>query len=454
MGQEETGSETGSIMPDGITAAALAKVPLALVLTNPYLEDNPIVYVNDAFGRITGYAPAAAIGRNCRFLQGDDTDPDAHVRIREALVAQKDISLDIVNYRADGTKFLNRLMITPLYDGEGRLQCFLGVQRDMSEGPHDAITARDGGPGTLSLDTLLGEIQHRVKNHLAMIIGMIRMQARMKTSEESFHALARRIESLQLLYQEMTEAGVAHSRSKRVPLGAYVSRIAATIGHLDGRRSVRINIDCDAVDVNVDRAARIGLLFSELLTNALKHAFDGREEGLVEARLKMLSSGVIRLTVTDDGVGLPAGSNWPHAAAPEADAIDRAAAHEIESQVASAKPARAAPPASAEPNMARQIADAIAEGTDGKLQGREPGQPPDPRPNAVSTRTTGSGGAVASTAEDGAADEREAPGAGKGLGGRIVLSLVRGLDARLDVNSDTIGTTVTVDVPREDDTAE
>ncbi|KAB0682910.1 PAS domain-containing protein [Aureimonas leprariae] len=451
MQSDNTDTSAPSGMPDGITAAALAKVPLALVLTNPYLEDNPIVYVNDAFGRITGYAPAAAIGRNCRFLQGPDTDPNAHVRISDALKAQKDISLDLVNYRADGTKFLNRLMITPLYDGEGRLQCFLGVQRDMSEGPHDAITARDGGPGTLSLDTLLGEIQHRVKNHLAMIIGMIRMQARMKTSEDSFNALARRIESLQLLYQEMTEAGVAHSRSKRVPLGAYVSRIAATIGHLDGRRSVRINVDCDAVDVNVDRAARIGLLFSELLTNALKHAFDGREEGLVEARLKMLSSGVIRLTVTDDGVGMAANSKWPHGQGGEPDAIDQAAAHEIESHVASAKPGSAGEPASAEPNMARQIADAISEGTEGKLHGREPGQPPDPRPNAVSTQAARTSALAEEPGGDGDSD---APSGGKGLGGRIVLSLVRGLDARLDVNSDTIGTTVTVDIPREDETAE
>ncbi|WP_152046617.1 PAS domain-containing protein [Aureimonas psammosilenae] len=439
----ETDEPASAGMPDGISAAALAKVPLALVLTNPHLKDNPIVYVNDAFGRITGYAPAAAIGRNCRFLQGPETDPTAHIRIREALVAQRDISLDIVNYRADGTKFMNRLMITPLYDSENRLQCFLGVQRDMSEGPHDAITARDGGPATLSIDTLLGEIQHRVKNHLAMIIGMIRMQARVKTSEESFHALARRIESLQLLYQEMTEAGVAHTRSERVPLGAYVSRIAATIGHLDGRRSVRINVDCDAVDIDVDRAARIGLLFSELLTNALKHAFDGRDEGLVEARLKMLSSGVVRLTVTDDGVGLKPGSRWPYGGAAKDEAIGSVATREIEdgaAQTLDAEPKN-------EPNMARQIAAAISEGTDGRLHGREAGQPADPEPNAVTSQMDGRD---IDFPEAPAVDDPNITAPGKGLGGKIVLSLVRGLDARLDVNSDTVGTTVTVDIPRSE----
>src|SRR4051794_37874479 len=106
----------GIRMPEGITSAALAKVPLALVLTNPNLPDNPIVYANRSFERITRYTTEAIIGRNCRFLQGEETDP-AHVRlIREAIEHERDLSIDIVNYRADGTKFLNRLMITPLYD--------------------------------------------------------------------------------------------------------------------------------------------------------------------------------------------------------------------------------------------------------------------------------------------------------------------------------------------------
>ncbi|MCB8840082.1 PAS domain-containing protein [Aurantimonas sp. VKM B-3413] len=400
-------------MPEGISTAALAKLPLALVLTNPYLDDNPIVYANRAFERMTRYAAEAAIGRNCRFLQGDETDPD-HVRqIGEALKAEREISVDIVNYRADGTRFLNRLMITPLYDQEDKLQCFLGVQRDMSEG-EDLTVAKGDAAAPSPIDATLGEIQHRVKNHLAMIIGMIRMQARSQTSEEAFHALARRIESLQLLYQEMSEAGVGSSHSKRVPLGAYVSRVAATIGHLDGRRSVRINVDCDAIDVNVDRAARIGLLFSELLTNALKHAFEDREEGLVEARLKMLSSGIIRMTVTDDGIGLPPGSNWPYQStrAVEAD-VKEAAEHEIAE-------------AGGGENTAREIAGSLGMARDGSASGSE----------------------IVESGDNAARRKRAREGSG-GLGGRIAISLVRGLDARLDVNSDTVGTTVTVDIPPE-----
>lgn len=414
--REDDNPETFGV-PSNITTAALAKLPLALVLTNPHLDGNPIIYANDAFGRITGYAAAATVGRNCRFLQGDETDPEHARQIGEALRAERDISLDILNYRADGTKFVNRLMITPLYDENNKLQCFLGVQRDMSDGQDAATTQTKGAKAPV--DSALGEIQHRVKNHLSMIVGMIRMQARMKTSQESFSALARRIESLQLLYQEMTEAGVGSHRSERVPLGAYVSRVAATIGHLDGRNSVRINVDCDAIDVKVDRAARIGLLFSELLTNALKHAFDGREEGLVEARLKMLSSGVIRLTVTDDGVGLPKGSAWPY------DNSKPAPLSQGEINTIRQEAARAATE-DGDVNEARQLADSLG-----------------------MSRSSGEPGSQIVETGDQAARRQKAREIEGGLGGRITVSLVRGLDATIDVNSLTTGTTVTVDIPPE-----
>ncbi|EAU41585.1 sensory box histidine kinase [Fulvimarina pelagi HTCC2506] len=417
MDQRDTNDQDGFSMPSGMSTAALSKLPLALVLTNPHLDDNPIIYANRAFETITGYSAGAIIGRNCRFLQGENTDPEHVRRISEALRNEEDVTVEIENYRADGTKFLNKLMITPLYDDHDNLQCFLGVQRDMTADQEAAASKRS--------DAALGEIQHRVKNHLSMIIGMIRMQARMKTSEESFSALARRIESLQLLYQEMTDAGVGSTNSEMVPLGAYVSRIASTIGHLDGRRSVRVNVDCDAITLKVDRAARIGLLFSELLTNALKHAFDGRQEGLVEARLKMLSSGVVRLTVVDDGVGLNENDTWPYSSKKPPRALDK------QSMQKAIDDTRKEVEADAElENEARQIASSLGMGK---------GE----RPPAEKAK----GGALTETERQQVDQGEEKDTQEGGLGGRIVMSLVRGLNAKLDVNSDTVGTTVTVDIP-------
>lgn len=290
-----------------IALSALTKAPFSLVITNPNQDDNPIVYVNDAFTSVTGYAREAAIGRNCRFLQGDDTDEDTLQSIRDAVRDGRQITTDIRNYRADGTPFWNRLMVAPLTDERGDTHYFLGVQMALPEGAEKPPEIRNR-----ELDAALSEVQHRVKNHLSMIVGMIRVQARQSSAREEFETLSHRIEALQLLYEEMSEAVKAGSANDQpVALGSYLSRVANAIAYLDGRRGVRVNIDADAVTVPFEDATRIGLITSEVMTNAMQHAFEGREEGIVEMRLKELSGGLIRVQVSDDGIGMPRDVDWP-----------------------------------------------------------------------------------------------------------------------------------------------
>ena len=277
--------------------------PFSLAISDPSLDDNPLVFVSDAFERTTGYSREAAIGRNCRFLQGENTDPETVKQLAAAIEAEEEVQVDIYNYRADGRGFWNRLLMGPLKDDSGETRFFLGIQHDLGEEKADRPTDK--------VDNLLAEIQHRVKNHLSMVVGMIRIQARNHTAVDAFDSLARRVEALQLLYSEMSDSGSASATDKVIPLGAYLGRIAAAISHLDGRQSIRVNFDADKVEVPVETAARAGLVFSEILTNSLQHAFEDRSEGVVEARSKMLSGDVLRITIMDDGVGMPEGSNWP-----------------------------------------------------------------------------------------------------------------------------------------------
>jgi PAS domain S-box-containing protein len=289
-------------LPERLPVAALSGIPLGFVLTNPDLEDNPIVYVNEAFTRLTGYTVDAAVGRNCRFLQGPQTEPDRVARIREAVATGEDIAIEITNHRADGSAFLNRLTITPIHD-DGRLAWFLGTlslaDLELAETRLEAVQLQ------------LAEVQHRVKNHLAMIVSMIRLQARDPRAAGDYTVLARRVEAIQLLYQELSETGVASSFRDEVPLGAYVSRIAAAVGHLDGGQGIRVNVIAEEVMVDATTAGRVGLLVSEILTNAFRHAFAGRDTGLVETRVQRLSGGLVRIQVSDDGTGLPEGADWP-----------------------------------------------------------------------------------------------------------------------------------------------
>ena len=100
----------------------------SVVISDPSRPDNPMIYVSEEFETQTGYTPEEALGRNCRFLQGPETDPKAVQAIRDALAAQTEITIDILNYRKDGTKFWNRLRIRPLFDDKGKILYFAGAQ--------------------------------------------------------------------------------------------------------------------------------------------------------------------------------------------------------------------------------------------------------------------------------------------------------------------------------------
>ena len=119
----------------------IAMSPLAMVISNPRRADNPLEAVNPAFLNMTGYAEAEVVGRNCRFLAGEKSNATATEQLRRAIVERRPILTEILNYRRDGTAFRNGVMITPLFDEDGKLAWFLGSQVDL--GPPEAGTLSD-----------------------------------------------------------------------------------------------------------------------------------------------------------------------------------------------------------------------------------------------------------------------------------------------------------------------
>ena len=112
--------------------AAVRATRMPMVVTDPRQPDNPIIFVNDAFCRLSGYPRGEIIGRNCRFLQGPDTDRNAVAMLREALQAVQPIEIDLLNYRKDGETFWNRLLIAPVHDATGELAYFFASQLDVT----------------------------------------------------------------------------------------------------------------------------------------------------------------------------------------------------------------------------------------------------------------------------------------------------------------------------------
>ncbi len=112
--------------------AAVHATRMPMIITNPRLPDNPVVFCNDSFCRLTGYDRSEIVGRNCRFLQGEDTDPATRQALHEAVQQVKPVEVDIRNYRKDGEAFWNRLLMAPVFDVDGRLVYFFASQVDVT----------------------------------------------------------------------------------------------------------------------------------------------------------------------------------------------------------------------------------------------------------------------------------------------------------------------------------
>jgi PAS domain S-box-containing protein len=117
---------------DDLHTRALVAAGLSFTISDPHAPDNPLLWTNPAFTTMTGYATEEVIGTNCRFLQGPDTDRDAIVRMSAAIRAREPIQEVVLNYRKDGTAFWNEVSISPVFDGEGELTHFVGVQSDVT----------------------------------------------------------------------------------------------------------------------------------------------------------------------------------------------------------------------------------------------------------------------------------------------------------------------------------
>lgn len=114
--------------PDYSLVKALQTAQQNFVITDPAAPDNPIVYASQGFLNLTGYTLEQVLGRNCRFLQGPQTDPRAVDKIRHGIEKGEDTTVVLLNYRRDGSTFWNQFFIAALRDGQGTVVNYLGVQ--------------------------------------------------------------------------------------------------------------------------------------------------------------------------------------------------------------------------------------------------------------------------------------------------------------------------------------
>ncbi len=140
---------------------ALDEAAEGITIADATQADRPLIYVNKGFERLTGYSASEALGRNCRFLQGANTDPVTVAKIRNAVEAGTECVVELLNYHKNGRSFWNRLSITPVKDDTGNVTHFIGIQSD--------ITARKNVEEALNkTNTRLDEANRRISEDIEM----------------------------------------------------------------------------------------------------------------------------------------------------------------------------------------------------------------------------------------------------------------------------------------------
>jgi PAS domain S-box-containing protein len=207
----------------------------------------------------------------------------------------------------DGNRINFIASCSPIRGGDGGVVSVVEVLHDITEHKQ----AEDQIKASLrEKEVMLLEIHHRVKNNLQVVSSLLNMQARNVKDKEAGEVLSEsrdRVDTMALIHSRLYESG----NLSEINMKGFIDKLLAQLFQISPVQNVKITPIVRAEDCSlpISLAVPVGLIVNELLSNAMKHAFAGRKEGKIEVRLTASEGGVINLTVSDDGAGLPPGFN-------------------------------------------------------------------------------------------------------------------------------------------------
>ena len=234
-----------------LALVAVERTRMPMVMVDPRQPDAPIVLANQAFLDLTGYSAAEVIGRNCRFLQGPGTDPADIETIRRGLREGHDIDIELVNYRKDGSSFVNQLAISPILGKNGRLLYYFASQKDVTE-RRRLQTLEE------TERRLLKEVDHRAMNAMAIVQSIVRM-SRGDSVEAYSAAIQGRVDTLARAHRLLANRGWS---------GAGLEELVAAETNARGRS---ITVQGPPVPLAARLVQPVSLVLHELMSNALAH---------------------------------------------------------------------------------------------------------------------------------------------------------------------------------------
>jgi len=293
---------------------AIASVSVGILITDPHQPDNPIIYANPAFERLTGYGAAEVLGRNCRFLQGSGTDPSAVAEIRQALKEERGLRIELLNYRKDGSTFWNELTISPLRDAKGRVTHYVGIINDGTErkGVEQHLQQVEK---LAALGTLLGGVAHELNNPLFIISGYAQL-AREKINRGLYDDLKGDLETIREVAQRASATvnrflGIARRAEARRALclvDDLVKQALDLMSYDFTMRQVTVRTQFDpALPSILADPQDLSQAFLNLFTNASQAMAESHGRGTLSVSTTLVSEQGrpwVEVRVSDDGPGI------------------------------------------------------------------------------------------------------------------------------------------------------
>ena len=305
--------------------AAIETTRMPMLVTDPRQPDNPIVFANRAFISMSGYSAEDVMGRNCRFLQGPETNRDTITEIRQAIEERREVTTEILNYRKDGSTFWNALFVSPVYDEHGNLVYFFASQLDVSR-RRDAESALSRSQRMEALGQLTGGISHDFNNLLQVISGHLDILRMNLERDEINAALAKK--SVQTARNAVSKAATLtqqllafsrkqHQEGRQINLNAAVKGITELVHETLGSGiAVQTILAPELPNCRVD-PSQLEMSLLNILVNARDALPDGGKVVIETKTVNVTPEDVhafsglrpgryAAVAVTDNGTGIPA----------------------------------------------------------------------------------------------------------------------------------------------------
>ena len=303
-------AEGGGLGGKDIFFAAVQMTRMPMCLADPTVPDLPLVFVNEAFQRMTGYQEHEILGRNCRFLQGPQTDPAAIAQIRQAIATEEDLAVELLNYKRDGTPFWNALYLSPVFDGQGKLIYFFASQLDVTR-RREAEAVLQQSQRMEALGSMASGVAHEFNNLMTIVVGSSQ-QALARAVDPRQRSQLDRIEDAARHAGRLTQQMLSFARRQfhdpqPADINVLLSGMDELVRHVAGGEvEVTMNLSPVPLPVRVD-AGQLELALVNLVRNASDAMPQGGKLTLSTAALEVYGEAPrMTMTIADTGEGMTA----------------------------------------------------------------------------------------------------------------------------------------------------